>query len=104
VTQPDEEWADDRALARLYRQGSRRVGYGDSEMHQSNFATWGLGLFGASIIIMLGFVLNAVYTTNGDLHEVKGQNTMMQVEITAMQLQLTNITERVAISDASKHP
>jgi hypothetical protein len=62
-----------------------------------SFIAWGMTLFGGSVVVMLGFILNAVYSTNGDLHEVKGQ-------VTALQLQVNQLAERVAVNGATRHP
>jgi hypothetical protein len=110
--QPDDPWEqDERALGRLFRAVMVRGGYGNVEQQAeqrgaSTFATWGLGLFGAAIIVMLGFVLNAVYTTNGDLHEMKGQmkgqNDALQSEVVSLRTDVTTLSSEMAALNARR--
>ena len=81
-----------------------RGGYGNVEQSERNsgWATWALGLFGASIVIMLGFVLNAVYTTNGDLHELKGQNKALQDDIISMRSEMNSLSMEVGALNGRK--
>lgn len=104
--QPDDPWdRDEMALGRLFRQIMVRGGYGNVEQQAdrpSSWSTWTLGLFGASIVIMLGFVLNAVYTTNGDLHELKGQNQTLQAELTSMRTEMNSLSLEMGALNARK--
>lgn len=105
--QPDDPWdRDEQALGRLFRQVMVRGGYGNVEQQperNSSWATWALGLFGASIVIMLGFVLNAVYTTNGDLHEMKGQNQTLQSEVVSLRSEMNSLSLEVGALNARKN-
>jgi hypothetical protein len=93
--QPDDPASGDDRIERLLRQLSSRNGNGNGERTSlPSFLNWGMTLFGGSVIVMLGFILNSAYTTNGDLHELKGQ-------VTALQLQVNQLSERVAVNGAN---
>lgn len=97
--QPDDPWDEDNAKA--FRMLAQYIGNVDNK--GLGMANWTLGLFGACIVIMLGFVLNAVYSTNGDLHELKGQNQTLQAEVSSMRIEITNLSQEVGIING-RHP
>ena len=104
--QPDDPWdRDEAAIGRMFRQFMARSPY-NGEQRQTGFATWALSLFGAAVIVMLGFVLNAVYTTNGDLHEMKGQmkgqNDALQSEVVSLRTDVTAISQEMATINARR--
>jgi hypothetical protein len=97
--QPDDPWDEDNVKA--FRMLAQYIG--SVENKSSAMTTWTLGLFGGCIVIMLGFVLSAVYSTNGDLHELKGQNQTLQAEVSSMRIELTNLSQEVGIING-RHP
>lgn len=69
--------------AGLGRNSPWSMGNGSINHHgMSKITAWVLGLFGIVISILLGFVLNAVYSNNGDVRELKGQVNALQIQVT----------------------
>lgn len=62
---------------------------------------WALGIFGSVMIVLLTLVLQAVYTTNGNVNNLAGQQAStqrqmdgMQQEISAFQQEMVAIVQR----------
>jgi len=64
---PDYDPRDDRSY------GSGNVFNGNTRL-----VMWILGIFGGVMTVLMSLVLQAVYNTNGDMHELKGQVAALQ--------------------------
>lgn len=60
---------------------------------------WMLGVFGSVMIVLLTLVLQAVYTTNGAVSELKGQQSSSQNEISELRQEMSGFqAEMMALS------
>lgn len=64
--------------------------YGNVHFNGSTkLVLWALGIFGSVMIVLLTLVLQAVYTTNGAVNELKGQQQSSQAEMAEMRQEMT---------------
>ncbi len=66
----------------VYDGYEKHVGHGNVHFNGSTkLVMWILGIFGTVLTVLLTLVLQAVYTSNGDIHELKGKVEGIQVEV-----------------------
>ena len=61
-----------------------RLGHGNVSGGTHSLVMWILGIFGTVMTILMSLVLQALYSLNGDFHELKG-------EVVALQSQVANL-------------
>ena len=77
-----------------------RMEYGTVHFNGSTkIVLWALGVFGSVMIVLLTLVLQAVYTTNGNVNNLAGQEASTQKQMDGMQQEISAFQqEMIAIA------
>lgn len=57
----------------------------------TRFVIWMMGIFGSVMIVLLTLVLQAIYSTNGAVNKLAGQEISSQTEIQSMQQEIAAV-------------
>jgi len=94
---PDDDIIGMGEVPRMDSEPSEPIHFNGS----TKLVLWALGIFGSVMIVLLTLVLQAVYTTNGNVNNLAGQQAStqrqmdgMQQEISAFQQEMVAIVQR----------